>query len=73
MYKKYTAPKIDPLTKGYTLQTRSIEYGKVDVEAGATAGNFGRRVPGEALHESIFKKLVLLMTRAKKYRADAPC
>ncbi len=33
--------------------------------------NLGRRITDGELHESSFKKLVLLMTRAKRARADA--
>ena len=71
MSKKAAAPKIDPLVKGYSLLIRSIEDGKVDVEAEAKSGNFGRRVTDEELHESTFKKVVLLMTRNKRTRAEA--
>ncbi len=67
----HAAPKIDPLTKGYVSLIWSIDDGKVDVEKGATVGNFGRRVPVEEMHESTFKKIVLLMTRAKRSRDDA--
>ncbi len=51
MSKKPATPKIEPLVKDYVSLIRSIEDGKVDVEARATAGNHGRRVPDEDLHE----------------------
>ena len=64
-------PKVTHSLKAiFVTLLRSIEDGKVDVEAVSTAGNFCRRVTDDELHDTSFKKLVLLMTSAKRYRTS---